>query len=372
MRRLICGRMGLRDAVPESVHHPVPDRRRARDRRTECRAGHSVSLARRAQSGGHDYQGALTGQCAPYTSAYRARVPDEGAAEPPILPRHAHRALVYVERLNAVGVTPSVNDVEALAQSDGPRGAEYLSAFGSTFATLARSLYGPKLADAEPVTDWLVRMRWISEVGRSGLSITPLGAALLAGLRKKPQDGSPPEREGAAAVVLRPSDPFVYYELTRVISETGEALLVDPWFKAEFLEWLHSATQVKRVLVAGKKPGRTPDIGLISVALHALQTNFPGTSIEVRYSTSPALHDRCIVKPNGEVLYLGTSITGVGRHLSTIIPLPSAAAEAIRSEVEGLWIDATSVEPSDLSGTSVKRRLPGQVNTQDQLGPEVA
>jgi hypothetical protein len=270
-------------------------------------------------------------------------MPTYGALdEPDLLPQHAYRALLYVEKLNNVGVNPRAEDVEAFAVSDQPRDARYRSSFMPELTTFQTT----KIAKAEPVIDWLVRMRWLT-IDEGRLSISDLGAALIAALRASPSEWSQ-EREGAGAVVLRPDDPFVYSELTRAISAAGAALLVDPYFKADMLEWLHSATQVTRLLLSAAKGQQAREVQLIGLVLDGMRENPNAGRIEIRATKSSELHDRCIVQEHGGVLLLGTSITGVGRHLSTIIPMPVTAATTMCQEIDKLWESAELVEPQKI------------------------
>jgi hypothetical protein len=268
--------------------------------------------------------------------------------EPQLLPRHAHRALLYVEKLNGVGVQPRPEDVEVFAVSDGPQEAQYRSSFMGNLAVFQNALRARsiKVADAEPVTGWLLRMRWLAMDGER-LVVSDLGAALLAALRQSPPEWSP-EREGAGAVVLRPDDPFVYSELTRSISAAGAALLVDPYFKADMLEWLHNATQVTRLLLSGANRSQALEVEQIALFLHGMRESPNAGRIEIRATMSAELHDRYIVQEDGGVLLLGTSITGIGRHLSTIVPMPATGATAIRQEINKLWNDAPAVEPQKI------------------------
>jgi hypothetical protein len=203
-------------------------------------------------------------------------------------------------------------------------------------------LASKKVADAEPVTAWLVQMHWLTVDG-GRLAISDLGAALIAALRRSPPEWLP-EREGAGAIVLRPDDPFVYSELTRVISEAGDALLVDPYFKADMLEWLHNATQVTRLLVSAVKGQQAREVEQVRLVLDAMREVPNVGRVEIRATMSAKLHDRCIVQEGGGMLLLGTSITGIGRHLSTIIPMPATAAIAMREEIGKLWENAELVE----------------------------
>ena len=269
-----------------------------------------------------------------------AGVPDE----PELLPRYAHRTLLYVEKLNNVGVQPRAEDVEIFAVSDQPLEAQYKSSFmeGLTAFSKVLASMSTKVANAEPVTDWLVRMHWLTTDG-GRLAVSDLGAALIAALRRSPPEWSP-EREGAGAVVLRPDDPFVYSELTRTISAVGAALLVDPYFKADMLEWLHNATQVTHLLLSAEKREQAREVEFIGLYLDGMRESPNAGRVEIRATKSPKLHDRCILQKDGGVLLLGTSITGIGRHLSTIIPMPATASIAMHEEIDKLWESAELVE----------------------------
>jgi hypothetical protein len=134
----------------------------------------------------------------------------------------------------------------------------------------------------------------------------------------------------------------VYSQMTRTIAAANEALLVDPYFKSDMLPWLHDGTRVTRLLMA-KSQGT--EVELVALMLHEMRETANAGRVEVRATESSELHDRVIVPAEGSVLYLGTSITGIGRHLSTIVPLPAVAGNAIRSEVERLWGESEPVSP---------------------------
>jgi hypothetical protein len=288
-------------------------------------------------------------------------------SEPQLLAPHAHRSLIYIERLNSVGVQPARADVDRFSTSEGPRGAQYapnaLAALATSLA-VAQSLVAPtrKIADAEPVSGWLVRMGWVDVTADDRLVLTSLGAALVSALRQNPSDWAP-EREGSGAIVLQPDNAFVYVELTRSISQAGAALLVDPYFKIDMLEWLLNATGVTRLLMSSSSGAQAREVEHMGLALSALQANPNLSRVAIRATMSATLHDRCIAKEDGAVLLLGTSITGIGRHLSTIVPLPSSAALALRREVEKLWKTATPVVPKAV------RVPPGRPNTAEVTDP---
>lgn len=272
------------------------------------------------------------------------------SSEPTLIPAHAHRALLYVERLDLVDVRPNVQQVEAIARNEGPRPARYGNAFTTSLAqTMAAINY--KVSDAEPVIDYLVRMGWLlaaNGTGDASVELTRLGRALLVSLRLQ-APGQVQDYEGSSAIVLSPDNPFVYTDLTRAVAAAGAGLLIDPYFKADMLQWLLSATTISRLLVA-KQAGEVPQLEL---ALDALKDLPDVDRLEVRATSSEALHDRCLVHANGLIELLGTSVTGIGKHLSTITPLPAVAAATYQAHLDELWSSAKRVEAK-----SIRRTLP--------------
>ncbi len=199
--------------------------------------------------------------------------------DPNLLPRHAHRALLYIEKLNSVGVQPLAKDVDAYAVTDWPTETQYRVKLIDIFPI---HLPPTKTSKAEPVTDWLIQMKWLTSNG-DRVALSEMGSALLAALRTTPPEWSP-EREGSSAIVLRPEgeDPFVYAELTRAIGQAGAATLVDPYFKADTLEWLHNATQVTRLLLSIRNTSQAREVELIGLTLHAMRENPHSGRVEIR------------------------------------------------------------------------------------------
>jgi hypothetical protein len=268
--------------------------------------------------------------------------------EPELIPQHAHRALLYIERLNSVGVRPTSAHVELFATSTGPREAQYDSPLTRSLQTFASqiAMASVLVRAAEPVVAWLVRLAWVEESDDTRLTLTDVGRAFLAAMREKPPEWSA-ESASAAAVVLRPDDPFVYSQLTRTIDSAGEALLVDPYFKADMLPWLHDATRVSRLLMS-REHGQAREVQKAALVLYEMRETANAGRVEVRATNAPELHDRCVIPPSGAVLFLGTSITGIGLHLSTIVPMPTVAGDALRKELERVWDSADPVEPLPL------------------------
>ena len=259
---------------------------------------------------------------------------------------HAYRALLYVERLDLAEVRPTVAQVEALARTDGPLPARYENALMAITRSLSNLNSSYKFADAEPVVSYLIRLGWLASAGSdpsSPVELTELGRALLVGLRMD-APGQLHEREHATAMVLDPNNPIVYLELTRGVSQAGAGVLVDPYFKADMMEWLINATPVTRLLLDGRKGELTK----VELALDGLKDVAGADRLEVRASSSDTFHDRCLVHADGTVRLLGTSVTGVGRHLTTITPLPLVATAVLVKHINKLWDKAQVVEGKPL------------------------
>lgn len=229
------------------------------------------------------------------------------------------------------------------ATSDGPRDAHYRSAFEA----LGRGLTGfmTKIADAEPVVAYLVRMGWVQVQRDDSLRLTDLGARFLEALRVEPQTSQLQAPRSGVVTVLAPEDedPLVYANLTGAIAKAGEGLLVDPYVKADLLDWLLNATRITRLLVYRK----ASDVTAIAMTLHAMGDAMT-KRLSIRATKSRELHDRCVIADDGQVLMLGTSLTGVGEHLSVIYPLPDTVAPKFRTGIEKIWASAEQVEPQPL------------------------
>lgn len=238
--------------------------------------------------------------------------------------------------------------------SEGPRDAVYRNPLMQNLAQqIAQGLApyaGVKVSDPEPVVDYLERMGWIESMNGKPpvLEVTPLGLALLHALRKS--DLTPvSERDGAAATtVLDPDNRFVYLELTRLVAAAGAGMLVHPYFKPDMLEWLINATSIERLLVGSRTRDQKLGAEQLRIALKALE-GVPGVDrLAIRASSSSRLHDRSLIHADKTVQMLTTSVTGVGRHLSTISAVPKVGADAIKREVESLWKSAEPLQPAEL------------------------
>lgn len=263
---------------------------------------------------------------------------------------HVHRALAYLRLLNDNNIDPLQADLDSFAVSPSPKAAEYGAAF---FAPSALSFFQQTVREAEPVVKYLVKMRWARLTGDGRVQLTDLGRAVLVGLG---QEGpTEPQLPAVADVVLEPTDPLAWVNLTRVVAGAGEGLLVDAFFKPDFVSWLVESTTIRRVLISSKHRLAERDLKLMAVALATVPN---ADVLEVRATDSPELHDRCIIGVDGDVRLLGSSVNGVGRNLTAIVKPDPQVMRLYRERYEDLWKEATVVDPKNPDGSAPKAPAP--------------
>jgi hypothetical protein len=164
---------------------------------------------------------------------------------------HVLRALWYLDSMAFQGIVLSRDDVNQIATMPPPRDAIYRSFF-TTFAGSELFESTVQSRPAQPVAKYLIEVRWASETPE-GLKITDRGRAILR-LSGADENEHVAQDPVVNDIALSPDDPLVYTVLTRRLAAAGEGMLVDPYFKAEYLRWILEATSIKWVLISKKKP----------------------------------------------------------------------------------------------------------------------
>jgi hypothetical protein len=266
-----------------------------------------------------------------------------------LVPEHVKRALAYLHLLNRCGLDPPRRRVEDFALTPSPGGPRrvlvpesLLAGFGTT-------------RPAEPVVDYLTAMGWAEIIPgpEENVHLTPLGEAFLLGLEPR---GSGEADTAVADVALEPQDPLVYVHLTRYLAQAGAGMLVDPYFKAESVPWLTETTSIRRVLVSSRHTKAERDLKLLGVALATVPN---AAQLEVRHTSSKELHDRCVISDEGAIRIIGSSVTGVGKNLTSVITPTSEVARIYHDKYEKLWNTATAVTPHSPDGPDT-RTLPAE------------
>ncbi|MFE1126464.1 hypothetical protein ACFW6R_07390 [Streptomyces albidoflavus] len=251
-----------------------------------------------------------------------------------------HRLLFYVSAVNRRGYKLPVSEFEAYAKRPTRKTKTVSGVFGSSFSDL-QSMMGNRVVPDESWRDYLERLGWISVDGGI-VNLTRLGKAILDELSSPASDV---QSERAIEVLLDPSDPHAYVKVIGVLSEMGEGLLVDPYFRYDQLEMIVDHTRLRRVLTS-KKTGNTA----LSQLQFALAVVDEDQRPEIRVSES--LHDRFAIGDNGDVVAIGTSLNSVGRNHSVVVPISETAGKGVSSVYEQLWSAATVLTPKSQSNSS--------------------
>lgn len=248
------------------------------------------------------------------------------------VPDNLMRALGYVHVANIGGSGPDYAELNAFV-NDPP--FSFARAILMSPEEAMRSLH----PDRDDVSERLISLGWVIPGKDGRFALTRLGRAVLRGLRLEETGHAESE-----PVVIRPDDPLNYAMLTRAVAEAGAGMLCDPYFKPDMLRWLSASTSVQRVLVkrARQKKERLDQEQLFPVFLGAVTRD---VALEVRITDDDSFHDRGLVAANGDVILIGTSLTGIGTHLTVVVPLPEVAGRPWREHHERLWEAAERIEP---------------------------
>lgn len=280
-----------------------------------------------------------------------------------LVQEHVRRALCYLRLLNDQGVNPEREHLEKFVSSPGPQDAVYQPLFGTISSAMFQLTRSQKIRDAEPVVDYLLRLDWAQETGASTgrLRLTDLGRALLRGLETE-APALPPST--VTDIVLEPTDPLTWVNLTRVAANAGAGMLVDAYFKAEFIPWLVESTSLQRVLISSRHHAARQDLARMGIALATV----PNVGVlQVRSTDDRELHDRCIIDVAGQVQLLGASVNGVGRSMTAVITPDGEVMRMYRERYERLWDSAEPVvpqRPGVLPTPTLTRSTPSSQSTQ--------
>ncbi|MFB9686102.1 hypothetical protein [Amycolatopsis plumensis] len=140
-------------------------------------------------------------------------------------------------------------DLDSFAVSPSPKDAEYGAPF---LGASALAFFQQLVRDPEPVVNYLVKMGWAKLLEDERVQLNELGRIVLFGLG---QEGlTEPQPPVVADVMLEPKDPLAWLNLTRIVATAGEGLLVDAFFKADYVHWLVDSTTIRRLLISSKHP----------------------------------------------------------------------------------------------------------------------
>lgn len=190
---------------------------------------------------------------------------------------------------------------------------------------------------AEKFLAHLRRLGWIERDRKRRYGVTQLGHALL---RAEAAMRDADAEEDTSVMVLAAEDELAYGRALGVISECGEALIMDAYLGAQELVHILKDSRACRFLVSSKLKRRR----LTELALMIRLT--PATDGVVRELRCADFHDRYVVGEEN-VYGLGSSLNGVGKNMTTLVHMPDLAARTIRAEAEDLWAEAEVIAFTD-------------------------
>ncbi len=186
---------------------------------------------------------------------------------------------------------------------------------------------------AETFTEYFLRVRWATQHDRR-IVISSLGLAMGRALEQ--QSPSDP------VVVLEPGDPIALGRVVERLASSGDALLVDPYFRLDQLLLIIDRTVVTRVLTSERVDAE---------GLEGLQTSTERLTLprpfEIRVA-SRELHDRYVIPATGAVTNIGSSMNGLG-HVLTAMSSISDGADEVREMYERMWTESSVLASAGLA-----------------------
>jgi hypothetical protein len=249
-----------------------------------------------------------------------------------------HRVLAYLWALTRRDIGVADWAVNAYAARDRgvnrPPLSQNLFKVSEAMAALAG------LGAAETTTDRFLALGWIKSERRF-LKLTDLGRAVLDEMNERETTVDDP-----LALVIKPDDPVAYARVIEQIATQEDVLLVDSYLTAESLALLLGHTPVRRFLTSNKGPNGKARVASLAAVL---ATVVGGEKVEIRLGTE---HDRYVIPGKGPIQHLGTSLNGVGKHLSVMTFLRDPVAAEIRRLMEAAWSSASVLKTSQASAVT--------------------
>jgi hypothetical protein len=239
-----------------------------------------------------------------------------------------HRVLSYLVALDRQGYAVSAQELDAFAEQPDQRPAEVETVLGGSsmtaiYKTLAAQ-FTREVEPAEAMSAHFQRLQWARQGPRNRLEVTDLGRALHRALEQESiSEGTVVE------VLLEQDDPTSLARALDRIARKGPAMLVEPYFRLDQLLPVIQITEVTRVLCGSRTKAQEREA--LRLAVEGLRVVRP---FEVRVSDD--LHDRYVVPDAGPVMFIGSSLNGLGVH-PTVLGELADTSDSVRSLYEDAW-----------------------------------
>lgn len=260
------------------------------------------------------------------------------------------RVLRIIQVSNDSGYYPTTDEIDSLVTWGEPLSSRHVRRVLNQYELMGVAAHGIAPEDVVETGDgggcrYLENVGWIRahavdndesphwEISRFGKIIAANGIIAREG-----------KGDEAFCVTFDSKDPLVYWRFSQVLSIEGRDMLVDPYFKAEYMNYI-AKTKLNRILMM-KDSGKDnkENRRRIALALGELQRHeyhFP----EVRTVSKNNLHDRFLVDRDGTVYMFGTSINSLDQHTSSLLRYPYISGMQPKVLLDALWKRGEPISP---------------------------
>lgn len=245
---------------------------------------------------------------------------------------------------------PTTSEITALFYEKAP--TRY-NPFPSTFGSMGTStaylneyiLAEGAKHDNKKLIEYLENVGWIKVNEDNRIRITSFGKSLIEGISEQTEN----EASGFSTI-FKADDPFVYGKLLQALSDERHELLVDPYFKFDYM-YLFENTSIRKFIIRDKERDKeNKEIKRIQLGLWGLQKQGQN-NYEFRIANGDKMHDRFLQDNDGKVYTLGISINGIGKHTSMMIECPKSLQSDASTYIQQLWDSATPIKPENPTKT---------------------
>ena len=254
-----------------------------------------------------------------------------------IVSEQTHRVLAYIGALNSHGAKPPHLLVDEFADEPDRK----FTSFG-IYATMRSALSASAFMDDRKPSETF--STYLNRIGLAtntyDVELTKLGRALLKALNTPTVDDNTSD---VIEIVLDPENPFAYAQALNAMSNTRQAMLVEPYFRLEQLMDIAEFDNITQVLVGPRLKAK--DYELLATGLASL-----GSERHLEIRKAAELHDRYLIptEPGEGVLMLGASLGGIGKKVSTLTTLGLVASQALRDAHESIWKGSEVIKPKEI------------------------
>lgn len=248
---------------------------------------------------------------------------------------------------NKQAYEPTIQEITALFYEQPPKRHNLPFAY-ATSSTNILSMYHQEPSEeigkhSNEIIKYLKNVGWIEVNNDNRIRITSFGQALIKGIPEQTEND-----DFSFSTIFKAEDPLVYGKLAQVLSDKKYELLVDPYFKFDYINLFENTSIRKFIIRDTVRKKANEEIAKIQLGLWGLQQQGQN-DYEFRTAKAEEMHDRFLKDVDGKVYTLGASINSIGKHTSMMFECPQPLQNEAASYIQRLWESATSIKPKSPS-----------------------